>query len=125
MAKGMRATYILARMLNSLPDNEPYEVFAPKHGLSRVLSVKRLCNMEDIKCGLAYRIAKAFGYQIIFFNPNPPEGLEKAYVVGEKKSPIAPKEYLGKNRLRKDEYTNTIYRVPNKYKKKPKLKKVE
>lgn len=118
MAKRMRMTYVLARMINSLPDDMPYEVFAVKHGLPRSLSVKKLCNMDDIKCGLAYRIAKAFGYQILVYNPNPPEGLEKMYVIGEHKSPIAPREYLGKNRLRKDEYTNTIYRVPKKYKKK-------
>lgn len=117
MAKGMRMTYILARMLNNILDNEPYEYFAVRHGLPRSLSVKKLCNMDDIKCGLAYRIAKAFGYQLIVYNPNPPEGLDKMYVVGEAKCPIAPREYLGRNKLRKDEYTNTIYRVPKKYKK--------
>ena len=118
MAKKLRMTYILARMLNNLPDEEPYEEFAVKHGLPRALSVKKLCNMEDMKCGLAYRIAKAFGYQLIVYNPNPPKGMDKMYVVGEDKSPIVPREHLGKNRLRKDEYTNTVYRVPRKYKKK-------
>lgn len=125
MPKRMRMTYILARLINSIPDYEPYEDYAVKHKLPRGLSVKKLCDMDDIKCGLAYRIAKAFGYQVIVYNPEPPKGLEKMYVVGEGKFPIAPREYLGKGRLRRDEYTNDIYRVPNKYKKKPKLKKVE
>lgn len=121
--KAMRATYIMARLLNNIPNDEPYESFAARNGLPRNLSVKALCEKDDMKCGLLYRIAKAFGYQIIVYNPNPPDGLEKMYVIGERKCPIAPREHKGYYHLKKDEYTNTIYRVPRKYKKKKRVRR--
>ena len=117
MKKCIRATYIAARLINSRPDDETFDAFAQRIGISRTLTVKKLCDMDDMKCGLLYRICKAFGYQIMIYNPNPPEGLEQMYVVGKEKSPIAPKD-KGIHKLRKDEYTNTIFRVPRKYKKK-------
>lgn len=118
MPKSMRANYIAARLLNGRPDGESYETFAIKHKLPLNMSIKRLCNRRDVPCGLLYRICRALGYQVIVYNPNPPEGMDKMYVLGEAKRPIAPREYKGVHSLRKDSYTNTIYRVPRKYKKK-------
>lgn len=121
MKKCIRATYIAARLINGRPEDETFDAFAKRIGISRTLTVKRLCDMEDIKCGLLYRICKAFGYQIMIYNPNPPEGLEQMYVVGKDKCPIPPREHKGYYGLRKDAYTNTIYRVPRKYKKRKKI----
>ena len=125
MSKCFRATHILARLLNERPDDgESLTAFNMRNGLPRTLTVTGLCKQDDIRFGLAYRIAKVFGYQIIFYNPNAPQGLEKMYVVGEKKSPIVPREHRGIHKLKKDEYTNTLYRVPRTYKKKKKKVKV-
>lgn len=121
MKKCIRATYIAARLINNRPADETVESFARRIGVPSSLTVKKLCDMEDIKCGLLYRICKAFGYQIMIYNPNPPEGLEQMYVVGTAKCPIPPRENKGYFGLRKDEYTNTIYRVPRKYKRKKKV----
>lgn len=123
-AKSMRATYIAARFLNNIPNDEPYESFAVRNGLPRSLTVKKLCEKDDIKCGLLYRIAKAFGYQIIVYNPNPPKDMEKMYIIGEAKCPIAPKEHKGYYHIRRDEYTNTIYRVARKYKKQKRVSRI-
>ena len=121
MKKQLRATYILARLMNARPDNgESLESFNTRNNLPRALSVRSLCNKTDVYCGLAYRIAKAFGYQIIFYNPNPPEGLDKMYVVGEDKMSIVPRESKAIHKLRKDNYTSELFRVPKKYKKKRK-----
>ena len=122
MKKSIRATYIAARLINGRPIDEPFGEFARRVGISDKLTVKKLCDMDDIKCGLLYQICKAFGYQIMIYNPNPPEGLESMYVVGTAKCPISPRENKGYFGLRRDAYTGTIYRVPRKYKKKKRVK---
>lgn len=118
MKKHLRATYILARLINARPDNgESLESFNTRNGLPRATSVKGLCGKKDVTFGLAYRIARVFKYQIIFYNPDPPEGLEKMYVVGEDKLSIEPRESKAIHKIKKDNYTNELYRVPKKYKK--------
>lgn len=120
MKKCIRATYIAARLVNSRPLDEPFSDFAKKVGIPGTWTVKNLCDMEDLKCGMLYKICKAFGYQIMIYNPKPPEGLESLYVVGTAKSPISPRENKGYFGLRRDAYTGDIYRVPRKYRKKRK-----
>lgn len=122
MVKTMRATYIVANLLNGRPEFESAEAFSNRIGLSYTLDVDRLNKRKDVVVGLLYRVAKALGYQVIVYNPNPPKGLEKMYVVGENKAPVLPREHTGIHKLRRDTYTGTIYRVPRKYKKR--LKKV-
>lgn len=121
MKKKIRATYIAARLINGRPLDEPFTDFAKRAGIPRALTVKKLCEMEDIKCGLLYKICKAFGYQVMIYNPTPPSGLESIYVLGTDKCPIQPRENKGCFGLRRDSYTGTIYRVPRKYKKKRKV----
>lgn len=77
--------------------------------------------MEDLKCGMLYKLCKALGYQVMIYNPTPPEGLESIYVIGTDKCPIPPRENKGYFGLRKDAYTGAIYRVPKKYKRKKKV----
>lgn len=122
--KRMRATYIMARLINSRPEGESFTRFADRIGIPRELTVKKLCEKNDVVTGWLYRVCKAFGYQIIAYNPNPPAGLEKMYVIGEEKRPIVPKEHKGYYHAKKDKYTNEIFRVPRTYKKKQKSKKV-
>lgn len=122
--KGIRANYIAAILLNSRPDYESWDEFCRKHNLPYSTTVESLKNRMDIKMGLLYRIAKIFGYQIIVYNPNPPKGLEKMYVVGEEKCPIMPREQRRLTHIKKDEYTGEIYRVVRKYKKKKRVKKI-
>lgn len=123
MAKPMRATYIIANLLNGRPENESLEAFSTRIGLTYTLDVDRLNRRKDIVTGIFYRVCKALGYQIIVYNPNPPKGLEKMYVVGERKATVLPREYTGIHKIRRDSYTGAIYRVPRTYKKK-KFKKV-
>ena len=121
MKKSIRATYIAERLINSRPLDEPLSEFTRRVGIPSTLTVKNLCDREDTGCGLLYKICKAFGYQIMIYNPTPPEGLESIYVVGTAKSPISPRENKGYFGLRKDAYTGDIYRVPKKYKRKKKV----
>lgn len=120
----MRATDILARLMNSKPVEESAEAFSRRVGLPYALTVDKLNKRKDIGAGLLYQICKAFGYQIMIYNPRPPKGLKTCYVVGKKHIPCLPQEYKGKYKLKRDAYTNEVYRVPRKYKKKPKLVKV-
>ena len=117
MKKGIRATYIAARLINSRPDYESYEAFSRRVGLPCTLTVEGLLNRKDITVGLLYRICKVFGYQIIVYNPKAPKGLDTMYVVGTEKSPIAPRELKGSYHVRRDQYTGEILRTVRKYKK--------
>lgn len=121
MKKRVRAPYIAARLVNGRPLDEPFTEFAKRAGIPNTWTVKNLCNMEDLKCGMLYKICKAFGYQVMIYNPTPPEGLESIYVLGTDKCPISPRENKGYFGLRRDAYTGTIYRVPKKYKRKKKV----
>lgn len=118
MTKRMRATYIVANLLNGRPEYESVEAFSQRIGLSYTLDVNRLNKRQDIVTGIFYRVCKALGYQIIVYNPNPPKGLEKMYVVGEEKATVLSREHTGFHKLRRDTYTGDIYRVPKKYKRK-------
>lgn len=121
MKKCIRATYIAARLINGRPLDEPLSDFIKRSGVPSSWTVKRLCEMDDIRCGLLYKVCKALGYQVMIYNPKPPEGLESIYVLGTSKCPIPPRENKGCFGLRRDSYTGTIYRVPRKYKKKRKV----
>lgn len=119
--KPIRAKDILTRLIDSRPDEESYEELSKRIGLPGTVSVESLNNRRDVTSGLMYRIAKAFGYQILFYNPNPPEGLEKIYIVGEKKSPLKPRERKNKIKVIRDSYTGEKFRVVRKYKKKKRV----
>ena len=124
MKKCIRATDIVARLIESRPDYESYEELARRAGLISTLTPKTLEKRNDIGVGLLYRVCKAFGYQVIIFNPNPPKGLEKAYVVGEERSPVTPKVKPGSVHVSRDPYNNQLFRSTRKYKRKKKFTKV-
>lgn len=123
MKKRIRATYIAARLINSRPDFESYEAFSRRVGLPFTMTVDSLTKRKDITVGLLYRICKVFGYQIIVYNPKPPQGLDSMYVIGTAKSPIAPRELKGSYHVRRDAYTGEIFRTVRQYRKKKKRKK--
>ena len=116
--KPMRAKDILTRLIDSRPDGESYGELSQRIGLSKTISVESLNNRRDVTSGLMFRIAKAFGYQILFYNPNPPDGLEKIYTVSERKAPIKPRERTNTVKVVRDSYTGEKFRYVRKYKKK-------
>lgn len=118
MKKCIRATDIVARFLEARPDYESYSEFSRRAGLVTALTPAVLKRRSDIGVGLLYRVAKAFGYQVIIFNPNPPKGMEKAYVVGEEHSPIEPKKKTDDVRVKRDPYNNQLFKATRKYKRK-------
>ena len=118
--KPIRAKDILTRLIDSRPDGESNEDFCRRIGMDKTVTVESLNNRRDVTSGLMYQIAKAFGYQILFYNPNPPEGLDKIYTVGEKKAPIKPRERKNKVRVIRDSYTGEKFRVVTKRKRKSK-----
>lgn len=119
--KGVRANYIAAIFMNNRPANESFEEFSHRVGLPHTTSVTQMNKRKDVTFGLMYRICKIFGYQIIIYNPEPPKGLEKMYIVGEEHAPVTPREEIGrKTHITKDEYTGSVFRVVRKYKGKPK-----
>ena len=125
MSKSMQAKDIIARMIDNRPEEESCESFCRRIGLKTTFTVGELANRKDIYTGIAYQIAKALGYQLMFYNPNPPEGMEQCYIVDNKRSPIKAREEYRKHRYTVDTYDNKTYRYTRKYKKKkPKLKKV-
>ena len=116
--KPMRAKDILTRLIDSRPDGESYGELSQRIGLNKTVSVESLNNRRDVTSGLMFRIAKAFGYQILFYNPNPPNGLEKIYTVSERKAPIKPRERTSTVKVVRDSYTGEKFRYVRKYKKK-------
>ena len=121
MAKGIRATYIVANFMNSRPEYETCEEFSHRIGLSYTLDTGNLLDRKDISAGLLYRVAKALGYQVIVYNPKPPKGLKGMYVLGEGRTKILPRELKGNYSISRDSYTGELLRKPRKYKrKKPK-----
>ena len=118
--KPIRAKDILTRLIDSRPDGESNEDFCRRIGMDKTVTVESLNNRRDVTSGLMYQIAKAFGYQILFYNPNPPEGLDKIYTVGEKKAPIKPRERKNKVKAIRDSYTGEKFRVVTKRKRKSK-----
>ena len=126
MTKSMRAKDIVSRFINARPDYESCEAFCRRIGLPTTLTVEKLREKRDITTGLLYQICKAFGYQIMIFNPNPPEGLEKCYIIDKKYAPVKPREgKKTKMHITRDSYTNEIFRVTRKYKRNKKtMKKV-
>lgn len=116
--KGVRAQYIVANFINQRPEYETCEEFSARIGLTYTLDTVRVMKRRDVGVGLLYRVAKAFGYQVIVYNPKPPKGMQSIYLVGTNKGEILPRELKGIHKLRRDEYTGKVYRVPRKYKKK-------
>ena len=116
--KGVRAQYIVANFINQRPEYESCEEFSARIGLTYTLDTARVMKRRDVGVGLLYRVAKAFGYQVIVYNPKPPKGMQSIYLVGTNKGEILPREFKGIHKLRRDEYTGKVYRVPRKYKKK-------
>lgn len=116
--KTMRAIDVVAKLIDGRPDEETYEAFSRRVGLPSTLSVNSLYERNDINTGLLYQIAKAFGYQIMIYNPNPPDGLEKCYIVGDKRCKVKPRERKRKMHYSRDTYNNEIYRQKRKYERK-------
>ena len=121
---GIRANYIAAIFLNTRPDYEDWEEFCRREKVPLTATVDNLIHRKDVKVGFLYHIARIFGYQIIVYNPNPPKGLEKMYLVGKDSASVMKKEPRAKHTLMRDDYTGEIYRVVNKYKRKRKYEKV-
>lgn len=122
---GIRATYIAARLIEARPEYESTEELARRAGFPCNLSVRILERRKDIYVGLLYQVCKTFGYQIIVYNPKPPKGLEKMYIVGEDKAPVTPREKKNKVHYTRDAYNNQFFRSVRKYKRKKKFIKVE
>ena len=123
MAKIMRATDIAARLVDARPEYESADEFTRRARLPSKISVDVLNRRRDIGVGLLYQICKVFGYQIMIYNPRPPEGLNQCYIVGERKSPIRPREKRDKqNKVRysRDPYNNQFFKAVRKYKRKKK-----
>ena len=118
--KPMRAKDILARFIDARPEGESCAEFSKRIGSSKIITVEDMNNRRDVTSGLMYRIAKAFGYQILFYNPNPPNGLEKIYTIGERKAPIKARERKRMARITVDTYTGQKFRFVRKYKRKKK-----
>lgn len=117
MAKYMRAKDIVARFINARPDYESCEAFCRRIGLPYTMTVEKLRDKRDITTGFLYQICKAFGYQVMIYNPNPPEGLEQCYVIDKKFAPVKPREEKKpKIHVVRDSYTNEVFRVKRKYK---------
>lgn len=127
MAKSMRAKDIVSRFINARPDYESCEAFCRRIGLPTTLTIEKLRVRRDITTGLLYQLCKAFGYQIMIFNPDPPEGLEKCYIIDKKYCPVRPREERqSRLHVTRDSYTNEIFRATRKYKRHKKtMKKVE
>lgn len=119
--KPMRAKDILTRLIDARPDDETYDELSMRMGLSKTVTINSLNSRRDVTSGLMYRVAKAFGYQILFYNPNPPDGLEKIYTVGVRKAPIKPREKKNGTRVIRDSYTGEKFRYARKYKKKKRV----
>lgn len=113
--KGVRAPYIVANFINQRPEYESCEDFSRRIGLDYTIDTTRIMRRKDVGCGLMYRVAKAFGYQLILYNPKPPKGMQSIYQIGENTGTILPREYKGIHKLRRDAYTGKVYRVPRKY----------
>ena len=120
MKQGIRAVDIIARLIESRPDYESYKELARRAGFVSTITPSTLAKRKDVGVGLLFRVCRAFGYQIIVFNPNPPNGLQKAYVVGEKKSPITPRIRTEKVHVSRDPYNNQLFRAKRKYKRRKK-----
>lgn len=120
MNKCMRAKDILARFIDSRPEYESAEAFSRRIGLPKTFTVESLMKKRDINTGLLYQICRAFGYQIMIYNPNPPEGLEKCYILDSKHCPLVPRERRNKLHVTRDPYTNELFRAVRKYKRKEK-----
>ena len=118
--KPIRAKDILTRMIEARPEGESYVEFSTRIGLPKVVTTESLNKRRDVTSGLMYRIAKAFGYQILFYNPNPPQGLEKIYAVGVKKSPVKARDNRNTVKTFRDSYTGEKFRVTKRYKRKRK-----
>ena len=116
--KGVRAQYIVANFINQRPEYESCEEFSARIGLAYPIDTAKVMKRKDVGVGLLYRVCKAFGYQVICYNPKPPKGMQSIYLVGENTGTILPREYKGAHKLKRDAYTGRIYRVPRKYKKK-------
>lgn len=122
--KKIRAKYIAGRMIEARPEHESAEGLAKRAGFPFTMTVKSLEKRKDLEVGLFYQICKAFGYQIIVYNPNPPKGLEKTYVVGEGESPVTPRERKNKVHYTRDAYNNQLFRSVRKYKRHKEYRKV-
>ena len=118
--KAMRVVDILTRFIDTRPEEESYEDFSRRLGIPGSANINLMNKRRDINSGLMYRIAKAFGYQIIFYNPKPPDGLNQMYVVGTDKCPLTPRERRNKVHITRDPYTGEKYRAVRKYKKQSK-----
>lgn len=123
--KAMRATDIAARLIDARPEYESCEELARRAGFVQPLTVTSLNRRKDIGVGLLYQVAKAFGYQVIVYNPNPPEGLKSMYVVGEEHIPVKAREQRNKVHISRDPYNNKLFRAVRKYKKRKGVKFVE
>ena len=118
MAQGTRATYIAANLINNRPEHESCEAFSRRVGLPFTATAENLMKRRDIMVGMLYRICKVFGYQVIVYNPKPPQGLKQMYVIGEGRMKILPREQKGVFRTVRDNYTGEIFRAARKYKRK-------
>lgn len=116
MIKHMRAKDFIARLLNKRPDYESYTAYSRRLGLPFILSFNRLLKMNDVETGLLYQVSKERGYQIMAYNPNPPEGMASCYIIDTTYAPIKERKEK-KVRVYRDPYTNQLFRRKRRYRK--------
>ena len=121
----MRAKYVAARLVEARPEYETTEELARRAGFPYNVSIASLSRRKDIYVGLLYQICKVFGYQIIVYNPHPPQGLEKMYVIGDEEAPVTPREKKNKVHYSRDAYNNKLFRTKRKYKRQKGFVKVK
>ena len=117
MITQMRAKDLVARLLNKRADYESCKAYSDRLKLPFTLTYGRLFKMRDMTVGLFYQILKGNGYVLMAYNPNPPEGMSKTYIINNTYAPVKPKERDKKIVVRKDPYTNELFRKKRRYKK--------
>jgi len=123
-AKRYHINDVLARFIDARPEYETYEAYSRRIGLHTCLTITMLNKREDIAVSTAYKIAKAMGYEVMLYNPNAPQGLEKCYVLGTERSKIEPRERRKRYVYHKNHYTGEVYREKRKYRNRKSFKRI-
>lgn len=116
MTKHMRAKDLVARFLNKRAFGESYTAYSRRLGFPYVLTFKKLISMKDIETGMLYQILKDRGYMLMAYNPDPPDGMDKTYIIDNTYCPIREREEKVRGYTRIDPYTNELFRKKRKYK---------
>ena len=114
--KHLRAKDLIGRFLNKRPHGESYTTYSRRLGIPFILSYKRLMSLKDVDTGLLYQICKDNGYLLMAYNPNPPDDMEKCYIIDNTYAPQKERTEKVRGYTRIDPYTNELFRRKRKYK---------